>query len=102
MLYLFFAIILEVIGTTCMKLSVGLTHFFPSILMILFYIASFLSLALALKTIDVSTGYAIWSGVGTALIAFIGIMLFKESVSVLKIVGIASVMIGVVAINIAK
>ena len=63
--YLMLAIILEVSGTTSMKLSQGFTKTLPSIAMFIFYILSLISLTLALKKVDVSVAYAVWSGIGT-------------------------------------
>jgi len=86
-LYLLIAILTEVVGTTLMKVSQGLTRLIPSVLMFLLYGISFVFMALALKKIEVSTAYAIWSGLGTALIATIGILWFRESFNIPKLVG---------------
>ena len=80
-IYLLIAILTEVVGTTMMKVSQGLTRLMPSVLMFVMYAISFVFMALALKKIEVSTAYAIWSGLGTALIATIGIVAFRESFS---------------------
>jgi small multidrug resistance pump len=95
------AIVLEVCGTTAMKLSDGFTRFWPSALLFVFYGAAFTALTFALKKIDVSVAYAIWSAIGTALIAVIGIVWFKESVSALKIASLALIVIGVVGLNLS-
>lgn len=95
------AIVLEVAGTTAMKLSVGFTRLVPSILLFVFYALSFTALTYALKRIEVSTAYAIWSGLGTVLIALIGIWFFNEGVSLLKIASITLVIIGVIGLNIS-
>jgi len=100
-LYLILAILLEVTGTTCMKLSEGFTKTMPSILLFVFYILSFGMLTLALKRIDVSLAYAVWSGVGTGLIATIGILWFKEPASALKLISIGLIIVGVVCLNLA-
>lgn len=100
--YLVCAIIMEVIGTTNMKLSEGFTKTLPSILMFVFYVFSFAFLTLALKKIDLSLTYAIWSGVGTALIATIGILYFKEPVTAIKIGSIALIIIGVVGLMLVE
>lgn len=97
--FLFLAIVLEVCGTTCMKLSQGFTKVLPSVLIFVFYAGSFSTVTLALKSIPVSTAYAIWSGLGTALIAMIGVYYFKEPVSLLKISSILLIIIGVVGLN---
>jgi small multidrug resistance pump len=100
-LYLVIAIVFEVCGTTCMKLSKGFTKLLPSILLFAFYGLSFGAMTVALKRIEVSVAYAIWSALGTALIALIGILWFKESVSVLKTVSLALVILGVIGLNLS-
>jgi len=101
-IYLIIAIITEVIGTTNMKLSQGFTKVVPSILMVVFYIICFAFMSLALKKLDVSITYAIWSGVGTALIAAIGILYFKEPATAIKIGSIALIVIGVVGLALVE
>ena len=100
--YLILAIIMEVIGTKNMKLSAGFTKTLPSILMFVFYVFSFAFLTLALKKIDLSLTYAIWSGVGTALIATIGFLYFKEPVTAIKIGSIALIVIGVIGLMLVE
>ena len=98
-LYLILAILFEVAGTTSMKLSEGFTKLVPSILLGVFYTISFGMLTLALKRIDVSVAYAVWSGVGTALIATIGVLYFKEPMTALKLISLALIIGGVVGLN---
>jgi small multidrug resistance pump len=98
-LYLALAILLEVSGTTCMKLSQGFTKLVPWALLFVFYTLSMGMLTLALKRIDVSVAYAVWSGVGTALIATIGVLWFKEPLTALKLISIGLIIIGVVGLN---
>lgn len=100
--YLVLAIVLEVSGTTCMKLSEGFTKTVPSILLFVFYTLSFGMLTLALKRIDVSVAYAVWSGMGTALIATIGILYFKEPMTALKLISLALIIGGVVGLNLSS
>lgn len=100
--YLFMAILFEVTGTTFMKLSEGFTKTLPSILMVVFYALSLGLLTLALKKIDVSIAYAIWAGMGTLLIATIGILWFKEPVNALKIISLGLVIIGVIGLNLSN
>lgn len=99
--YLIFAILLEVSGTTCMKLSNGFTRVGPSLGMFIFYGLSLGAMAMALKRIDVSLAYAVWSGMGTALIASIGILWFKEPMSALKLISLALIIIGVIGLNLS-
>ncbi len=98
-LYLAGAIILEIAGTTSMKLSEGFTRLVPSILIFVFYAMSFFALTMTLKKIDLSVAYAIWAGVGTALIAMIGVVHFKEPLTLIKMVSIGLIIIGVVGLN---
>jgi len=101
-LHLALAILLEVAGTSCMKLSAGFTRLVPSVLIFLFYALAFIALTLALKKIPVSVAYAIWSGVGTALIAIIGILFFKEAATIAKLASIGLIIVGVVWLNAAS
>jgi len=82
-----------------MKLSEGFTRMVPSILLVVFYALSFGMLTLALKKLDMSVAYAVWSGVGTALIATIGVLWFKEPATALKLISIALIIAGVVGLN---
>ena len=100
-LYLILAISFEVAGTTFMKLSEGFTKTVPSVAMFVLYILSLTALTFALKKFEVSTTYAIWSGLGTALITLIGVIVFKESVNMVKILSIALIIIGVVGLQLS-
>jgi small multidrug resistance pump len=99
-IYLLLAILAEVTGTTCMKLSQGFTKTVPSILLFVFYACSFTLMTLAIKKLEVSIVYAIWSGVGTALIAMIGILVFHEQMNALKVISIVLIIAGVIGLNV--
>ncbi len=98
-IYMILAILLEVAGTTCMKFSEGYTKVWPSIFIFVFYALCFSVFTLALKTIELSTAYAIWSGLGTVLIVSIGILWFQESVNLIKILSMVLIIIGVVGLQ---
>ena len=98
-LYLFFAIAFEVAGTTSMKLSEGFSRWLPSTMIFVFYAISFTFLTLALKRLDLSVAYAIWAGLGTALITAIGFIWFKEPVTALKCVCVCLIVAGVVGLK---
>jgi small multidrug resistance pump len=89
------AITFEVMGTTCMKLSHGFTRPVPSVAMFVFYALAFTCNTMAIKTIDLSISYAVWSGVGTIATACIGIFFFKEAATALKMVSISLILAGV-------
>ncbi|MER6127188.1 multidrug efflux SMR transporter [Streptomyces sp. NPDC001795] len=89
----------EVVATTAMKYSDGFSRLLPSLVTLLGYIVSFVLLAQVLKAMSIGTAYAIWSGVGTATVAAIGLVLFGEGLSSMKIAGIALIVGGVVLLN---
>lgn len=97
--YLLIAIFFGVLGTVSMKLSRGLKKWKPSVSLVIFYFISFTSLTLAIQGMDMSIVYAIWSGVGTILVAIIGVLVFKESVSVRKLISLCLVVLGVIGIH---
>jgi len=83
-LLLFAAILLEVAGITSMKLSRGSSEPLPSLAVPVFYVCSAAAVILVLKRLDLSVTYAVWSGVGTALAAMIGIAYFREPLTLFK------------------
>ena len=102
-LYLFLAIVFEVIGTTYLKRAEGNVLTSAGALMMMFYAVSFTMLTLAIKNnIELGVGYAIWSGVGTALIALIGVLAFAEHSSMMKFLCIGMIIMGVVGLKLDK
>ena len=100
-IYLAFAIASEVIATLALKSSEGFTRPLPAAIVVVGYGLSFWLLALVLKHFSVGTTYAIWSAVGTAAIALIGIAAYGEGVNLLKIASLAAIIVGVVGLNAA-
>lgn len=94
-LYLLMAIAGEVIGTSALKASYGMTKLLPSIIVIIAYALTFWSLSIALKTLPVGVVYAIWAGLGIVSIALIGIYVFNESFTLLHLLGTALILSGV-------
>lgn len=101
-IYLILAIFCELIATTLLKISDGWTKLIPVIGMVIFYVLCFWIFALALKKIELGVAYAIWSAVGIVVLATIGIVFFKESVSPVKMVSILLIIIGVVGLNLSS
>ncbi|WP_255668520.1 DMT family transporter [Brevibacillus daliensis] len=99
--YLFLAIAIasEIFGTSMLKASDGFTKLYPSIGTVLAFGVAFYSLSLSLQQIPLGIAYAIWSGVGTAVTAIIGIVIWKETASVSTVMGILLIIAGVVVIN---
>ncbi len=101
-IYLITAIVLEVAGTTSMKLSAGFTNLLPSIFIFVLYGLSFGALTKCLQGMDVSIAYAVWSGLGTLAIAFIGACYFKEPLTPTKMGSIVLILIGVIGVNLGS
>ena len=99
--FLISAILLEVAGTTAMKFSEGFTKLVPSVLMAVLFLSSLAMLTLALKKFEIGMAYAIWSGLGTALIAVLGIYLFNETASLMKFFSILLIIAGAVGLNLS-
>lgn len=97
--YLISAILLEVAGTTALKVSHGMSRLLPTILVFGFYGLSFAVFSRALKAMDIGIGYAIWSGLGTAAITLIGFFVFKEPLTPVKLFSLAMIIAGVVGLN---
>jgi small multidrug resistance pump len=94
-LILFFAIAFEVGGTLTLKFTEGMTRLWPTVLMFALYLVSLFGLSLAVARIPVGTAYAVWSGLGTLMVAVIGVLWFKEQVTVLRCVSTALIIAGV-------
>ncbi len=96
------AIVLEVAGTTNMKLSEGFSKLVPSVLVLFFYALSIIALTFAVNRLEVSVAYAVWSGMGTALVAVIGLWFFQESLTSIKVVALGLIIVGVVMLHLTS
>lgn len=97
--YLAGAIIAEVFGSSMLKLSTTVKSKLPIIGIIFGFAVAFYLLSLALITIPLSFAYAAWSGIGTALTATVGFLIFKEKVQRKTIIGISLLIVGVVLLR---
>lgn len=98
-IFLVIAIVSEVIATSALKSSAGFTRLWPSIIVVTGYASAFYFLSLTLNVIPIGIAYAIWSGVGVALIALISWLYFKQPLDFAAIVGLLLIVAGVVVIN---
>ena len=98
---LFIAIIFEVVGTTAVKLSDGFTKWGPIVVMYICYGVSFFGLSIAVKQIELGMAYAIWAGLGTAIIVGVGVFYFGETFTWLKALSISLIILGVVGLKLA-
>ncbi|HSE69459.1 MAG TPA: multidrug efflux SMR transporter [Nocardioidaceae bacterium] len=95
------AIVAEVVGTICLRLSEGFTRLIPSLAVVAGYAIAFTLLAVVLKRgLPVAVAYAIWAGAGVALVAAVGVVFLDERLSVAQVVGICLVIAGVVALEV--
>ena len=98
-LFLFGAIAAEVFGTSLLKATEGFTRPVPTVAMFTAYAVSFACLAQAVKGIEVGVAYAVWAGLGTAVIVAIGALFLGEPLSLAKVAGVVLVIAGVVILN---
>jgi small multidrug resistance pump len=100
--FLAIAILMEVGGTTSMRLAEGFTRLGPSLAMLGFYACSFALNTMVIRVLGLSVTYGVWSGVGTVLTAMIGIFYFKEPATTVKMVSIGLIVIGVMGLHSAS
>ena len=96
------AILFEVGGTTCMRLSEGFTRITPSVLIFVFYAGSFALNVMVIRVLGLSVVYAVWSGVGTVATSLIGYLYFKEPATALKMASAGMVVMGVMGLHLAS
>lgn len=96
--YLAAAITCEVIATSALKVSDGMTRLIPAIVTVLGYVIAFYLLSLTLRTIPVGVAYAIWSGVGVVLITIVGVVWFRQTLDFAALAGMLLILGGVAVI----
>jgi len=97
--YLALGIVFEVCGTTALKLSDGFSQWLPTMISIGCFVTALFFLSLSVRVLDVSIVYAIWSGVGVAMITVIGIILFSESWGFTKLFFTTLIIVGVIGLQ---
>lgn len=100
-IYLLFAGMTEVIWAIGLKGAQGFTVLLPSLVTLVFIVVSFFLFAKAMETIPIGTAYAIFTGIGTAGTAIVGIFLFNEGVSVGKLFFLVLLLVGIVGLKLA-
>ncbi|PWB81414.1 MAG: QacE family quaternary ammonium compound efflux SMR transporter [Methylocystaceae bacterium] len=98
-IFLAIAIVSEVAATSALKASDGFSRLAPSLVVVLGYGISFFLLSMALRSIPVAIAYAVWSGVGVALIAVAGWVFYRQALSVGELAGIGLIVAGVVILE---
>ena len=100
LIYLGIAIVGEVIATSFLRASAGFTQLMPTLVVVVGYGVTFYFFSLALQTIPVGIGYAIWSGVGIVLISIIAYFAYGQTLDLPALLGMALILAGVLVINI--
>jgi small multidrug resistance pump len=99
--WLLLAIASEVVATSALKASEGFSRLVPAVVVVVGYSASFYFLAQSLREIPLGVVYAVWSGIGTAAIAIIGVVFFRETLGWIGIAGITLIVLGVIVLNLS-
>jgi small multidrug resistance pump len=94
------AIVSEVIATSALKSAEGFTRLWPSVVVVLGYGVAFYCLSEVVKSLPLGVTYAIWSGVGVALIALVGWLVFDQKLDGAALLGLGLIVTGVVIINV--
>ena len=92
--------LLEVVWAVGLKYTDGFTRLWPSVITIAAMVASVYCLAVALRTIPVGTGYAVWTGIGAVGVAILGMVLFGESAALLRIGAILLIVAGIAGLKV--
>ena len=101
-LYLFIAGVLEIVWAIGLKYTAGFTRLVPSVITIVAMVASVWFLALALRTIPVGTGYAVWTGIGAVGTAVLGIILFAEPATAARLLSIGLIVAGILGLKVVS
>ena len=101
-IYLLIAGLLEIVWAIGLKYTQGFTKLLPSAITIVAMIASIWFLALALRTIPVGTGYAVWTGIGATGTAILGIVLFAEPATAARLACIGLILAGIVGLKVVS
>lgn len=99
---LFVAGLFEVAWAVGLKYTEGFTRLWPSVLTVAAMVASIAFLSMALKSIPVGTGYAVWTGIGAVGTAILGMVLFGESAAVARLACIALIVAGIVGLKVVS
>ncbi|HET9883278.1 MAG TPA: quaternary ammonium compound efflux SMR transporter SugE [Candidatus Binatia bacterium] len=94
--------ILEVLWAISLKYTEGFSKLWPTLFTVVGMVASFYFLAQALKVIPVGTGYAIWTGIGAAGTAILGIFLFDESATPARLACITVIVVGIIGLKVTS
>lgn len=99
-LFLFIAILSEVIATSALKQAESFTKLWPSVIVVVGYGIAFYFLSLTLKSMPIGIAYAVWSGVGIVLVSAIGAIIYKQALDLPAVIGLSLIIAGVIVVNV--
>jgi quaternary ammonium compound-resistance protein SugE len=99
---LFSAGLAEIVFAVSLKYNEGFTKLWPSVATAISGICSFYLLTLAIKTLPLGTAYAVWTGMGAVGVAMVGILLFKESADVCRLMSISLIILGIIGLKLTE
>lgn len=99
---LFAAGLFEIAWVVGLKYSHGFTRLTPSILTVIAMVISLVLLAQAMKTLPMGTAYAIWTGIGAIGATILGIYLFKEPASAVRLISLSLIIVGIVGLKLSQ
>jgi quaternary ammonium compound-resistance protein SugE len=97
--YLFIAGVFEVAWAIGLKYTEGFSRLMPSVLTVAAMLVSFAFLSLALKTLPIGTAYAVWTGIGAVGTVIVGIILFAEPATVVRLTSVAVILAGIAGLK---
>lgn len=101
-IYLFIGGISEIVWSVFMKESHGFSRLVPSLVTIVFMVVSFFFLSLSMRTIPLGTAYVIWTGIGAVGAFVVGILIYQEPVTSLRILAAVLIVSGLVLMKITS
>ncbi|HCM90342.1 MULTISPECIES: multidrug efflux SMR transporter [Vagococcus] len=99
-IFLLVAILGEVVGTNLLKATDGFTKLAPTLYTIVAYVISFYFLSLSFKTIPIAVAYAIWGAIGIILITLFSVLIWKEPLNLMTVVGLILIILGTIIVNV--
>lgn len=97
--FLFLAIVSEVIGTLSMKYASETGHIYGHVIMYVMITLSYILLSVSVKRVALGVAYALWEGIGVVLITLFSALIFDESISLMKALGLGTLLLGIILIK---
>ena len=92
------AILFEVLATSMLKMTEGFTRFWPSVVVVTGYGGAFWCLSKVLESVKVGVAYAVWSAAGIVLVSLVGVLVYKQKIDAVGLVGMGLIVAGVVVL----